>query len=225
MVTSERRGFFRNVRNIAAGFGVAAALGNVRPEVVHAEAGNAERAEQKGPPFEQGKYQTFPRPISEIVNGVIKTYYLIDLGTLGPDVDTIFGIDFEGDIPTGALVIHQPTGKVLETRVVGIKRTDLETVQFAKALGGDRFDEHKVSDWGGDVALDARALNHAENTAREHQKVVYVSDLGLFQRQYGDKEGAFLKRIIRAQRWADASRNGVNGIPTPDFVNARTYNE
>src|SRR3989339_42040 len=92
------------------------------------------------PPYEKGKYQTFPRQVDGTERRV--SLQLIDLGTLGPDVDTIFGIDFEGNIPTGALIIHMPSGPVLETRVVGVKRVDLETVQFRPALGGDRFDIH-----------------------------------------------------------------------------------
>jgi hypothetical protein len=167
-----------------------------------------------GLPWTHGKYQTFPRLKTE--DGE-KVFQNIDLGSLGPDVDTIFAIDFDGDISTGALVIHQPKWKVLETRVVGIKRFDLETVQFSDALGGDRFDVYQISKYGGDSALDAMARRHAENTARKHQKVVYVGDLGLFEKQFGDQEGKFLSHIIRAQR------PPLAGLPEPDFVNPRQF--
>lgn len=170
-------------------------------------------------PFEKGKYQTFPRSVIT-ENGVRKpVYHEIDLGTLGPDVDTIFGIDFSGDIPTGALVIHQPAGEVKETRVVAIKRTDVETVQFTDALGGDRFDMQKISDFGGDPALDAMARLHAQNTARQHQKVVYIGDLGLFIKQFGPQEQPLLNAIIRAMR---PGRPDI-GIQEPNFVNPRQF--
>ncbi len=143
-----------------------------------------------------------------------------DLGTLGPDVDVVFGIDFPGDIPTDAEVIYSPgAGKVEETRVVGVKRTDLTYVQFKDALGGDAFDEWKNARFGGDEGLAARARFHAENSAHTHQKVVYIGDLGLFQQQWGEKpkEKAFLQRIIRAQR---PSRLG---IPDSNFVQTRKF--
>lgn len=176
-------------------------------------------AEAAGLPYENGKYQTFPRSFVKLGSIELPVYLNIDIGTLGPDVDTIFGIDFPGDIETGALVIHQPTGKVTETRVVGIKRVDLETVQFEDALGGDRFDVYKISEFGGDSALDDMARKHAVNTAREHQKVVYIGDLGLFEKQWGGNEKDFLTTIIRAQR---PGRIDL-GIQEPDFVNPRTY--
>lgn len=168
-----------------------------------------------GLPWVNGKYQTFPRLVDAMGN--IAVLQQIDLGTLGPDADTIFGLDFEGDIPTGALVVHRPAGEVLETRVVGIKRVDLETVQFRGAIGGDRFDVYQISKFGGDDALDRMARLHAQNTARAHQKVVYIGDLGLFQRQWGANEQEFLHAIIRAQRPSQA------GIPEPNFVFPRGF--
>jgi len=165
-------------------------------------------------PWVNGKYQTFPR--SEVSFGGIEIPVLhkIDIGTLGPDVDAIFGIDFQGDIPTGALVLHMPEGKVEETRVVGIKRVDLETVQFQKALGGDRFDVYQISKYGGDEALDEMARKHGMATAREHQKVVYVGDLGRFEKEWGKNEAEFLTKIIRAQR----PELDTPKIVRPDFV-------
>lgn len=153
-----------------------------------------------GLPFENGKYQTFPRSEVSIDGTEIPVLHLIDIGTLGPDVDTIFGIDFQGNIPTGALVIHEPEGEITETRVVGIKRVGLETIQFKPALGGDRFDVYQISKYGGDEALDEMARKHAMSTAREHQKVIYVGDLDGFEKQWGVGEAEFLARIIRAQR-------------------------
>ncbi|MFH0937301.1 MAG: hypothetical protein V1808_03325 [Candidatus Daviesbacteria bacterium] len=206
----ERRALFANLIKRAPG-ALAAILvakeleGLALPEI--AEAANL--------PWGNGKYQTFPRQVDEWEN--IISFNLIDLGTLGPDVDTIFGLDFKGDIPTGALVLHQPSAEVLETRVVGIKRTNLETVQFRPAIGGDRFDVYRISEYGGDVALDAMARLHAQNTARQHQKVVYIGDLGLFEKQWGTNEKGFLDKIIRAQR------PSLAGIIEPDFVNPRTY--
>jgi len=207
----ERRDFLKLAGVAAASL----AIGSTK-EATRVEAGS------NGPPFEQGKYQTFPRQVVTIGNKDYQVMQLIDLGTLGPDVDTIFGIDFVGDIPTNALTFN-PTGKVLETRVVGIKRVDLETVQFQKALGGDRFDEHKVSEWGGDKQLDERARQHAINTARTHQKVVYIGDLGLFQKQWGEQEKTFLNRIIRAERWTPGREGPDLGIQKPNFVNPRTF--
>lgn len=167
-------------------------------------------------PFDHGKYQTFPRLETE---GRGRVLQFIDIGTLGPDVDTIVGVDFLGDIPTGALAVHQPASAVLETRVVFIKRIDLETVQLQGALGGDRFDVYRISEFGGDQALDEMARLHAANTAREHQKVVYLGDLGLFETQFGAQETQLLNRIIRAQR---PGRPDL-GISEPNFVNPRTF--
>lgn len=170
-----------------------------------------------GLPFEQGKYQTFPRIK---VGGVLATQD-IDLGTLGPDVDTIAGFDFLGNIQTGAKVIFTPAdGNILETRVVFLKRVDLETVQIADAIGGDRFDMHKVSEFGIDNGALANILElHAKNTARAHQKVVLLGDLGAFEKQYGANERPLLNRIIRAQRPGIAAI----GINEPNFVNPRVY--
>ena len=180
---------------------------------------SAEESELKPLPFENGKYQTFQRSVVCLGNNIIPVLHEIDLGTLGPDVDTIFGIDFPGNIRTGALVVHMPEGEVLETRVVGIKRTDLETVQFNLSLGGDRFDVYQISKFGGDKALDEMARLHAQNTAREHQKVIYLGDFGLFQKQYGEQETALMKAILRAQRPIPSTIN--TGIP--DFVNPRIF--
>lgn len=167
-----------------------------------------------------GKYQTFPRIIMAGDNTEGRVLQEIDLGTLGPDVDTIAGIDFPGDIPTGAVIVHQPTeGEILETRVVFIKRTDIETVQFHGALGGDRFDIYRTSQHGGDHALDVTARLHAENTARKHQKTVYIGDLGLFEKQWGEGEKPLLNAIIRAQRPAVPAI----GIQEPDFVQQRIF--
>lgn len=174
-----------------------------------------------------GKYQTFPRLVFAaglpgVVEAQTEGFILqeIDLGTLGPDVDTIAGIDFLGDIPTGAAIVYQPTeGPILETRVVFIKRTDIETVQFHGALGGDRFDVYRASQRGGDHALDVTARLHAANTARKHQKVVYLGDLGLFEKQWGEGEKPLLNAIIRAQRPAAPAI----GIQEPDFVQKRVF--
>lgn len=166
------------------------------------------------PPFEQGKYQTFPR----IKFGGVLATQDIDVGTLGPDVDTICGFDFDGDIPTGASVIHPAEGPVLETRVVFLKRVDLDYVQVSDALSGDRFDMHKVSEFGIDnSALDNIARLHAKNTAHKHQKVVYIGDLGVFEKQYGAQERPLLNRIIRAQRPAMPAI----GIPESNFAYPR----
>lgn len=168
------------------------------------------------PPFEQGKYQTFPG-LKFKGEWVMQE---IDLGTLGPDVDTIAGMDFLGNIPTGALEIYRPTGIIGETRVVFIKRTDIETVQLGGVLRGDRFDMHKVSEFGiDDAGLDRIARLHAQNTGHTHQKVVYIGDIGLFEKQYGTQEKALLNRIIRAQR----PGMPTIGIPESNFVNPRIF--
>lgn len=219
----------------AAGCGVLGALTNPQEFVVPKE-------DALNLPWENGKYQTFPRQAVVLPKALLGQFgmcqadqltsfsrgdenftwpvkQLIDLGTLGPDVDTIAGIDFQGDIPTNALVIYQPDGEVIETRVVFIKRADLETVQLQPALGGDRFDVYKMSEYGGDQALDAMARKHAENTAREHQKVIYLGDLGLFQKQWGEGEKPLLNAIIRAQR----PDKPELGIMAPDFVQERVW--
>lgn len=175
-------------------------------------------AEAAGLPFQNGKYQTHPRLEGEDRKRVLS---LIDVGTLGPDTDTLVGVDLEGDIPTGALEIYRPRRgeRPEETRVVFIKRTDLETVQLQPALGGDRFDIYQISRYGGDRVLDRMARLHAENTARRHQKVIYLGDLGLFEEQWGTGELSLLHALIRAQR---PGRLDL-GIPEPDFVNPRRY--
>lgn len=169
-------------------------------------------AEAAATPWEAGKYQTFPR----VVVGGSLPLLDVDLGTLGPDVDTIWGFDFPGIIPSGAFQVFASANPT-ETRVVGIKRVDLETVQFRDVLGGDRFDIYRVSAYGGDATLDAMARLHAMNTARKHQIVYYIGDLGLFETQYGAGEQTLLQRMIRAQRPARA------GLPDADFVNPRTF--
>ncbi len=205
-----RKGFLEGAGKIAAG---AVFVGLRIPTEFSAN------TEAVNVPWNDGKYQTFPYQFVEIQGARHSVFQDIDLGTLGPDVDTIFGLDFQGDIPTGALKIYQPTGKVEVTRVVGIKRTDLETVQFGKVLGGDRFDVYRISEHGGDQALDAMARKHAENTAHTHTKVVYVGDLGLFEKQWGAQEKQFLSTIIRAQRPGRADLN----IPDSNFVNPRIF--
>jgi len=177
-------------------------------------------------PWGDGKYRTFDR--SEVVIDGKRLQVLIqpDLGTLGPDVDVVFAIDFPGDIDTeGIEVISSPgAGNITETRVVGVKRTDLTYVQFKDALGGDAFDEWKNVRFGGDEGLAARARFHAENSAHTHQKVVNIGDLGAFQKKFGEtssKIKAFLQRIIKAERWAD----GVQRLEIPDsnFVQPRKF--
>lgn len=217
------------LRNGAAGLMAAVFFGGLmRPETAAATG-------QTQTPWEVGKYQTFPRIVTVDENGKPKLdargsmrlgLQLIDLGTLGPDVDTIFGIDFPGELRTGALVISRPPAGMTaeETRVVGIKRVDLETVQFQPALGGDRFDLFRISEAVARIApgqdpnqfLDAGARWHASNTARRHQLVVYIGDLGKFQMDWPN-EAQFLNSIIRAQRPSRV------GIPEPDFVNPRTF--
>lgn len=171
-------------------------------------------------PKENGKYRTFDR--SEVViNGQRATVLLQpDSGSLGPDHDTIFGLDLEGDVDTeGIEVISSPgAGKVLETRVVGIRRTDLPYVQFKDVLGGDAFDELTAKPFGGDEGLTARARHHAANSGHTHQKVVYMGDLGAFEKQFGENPRikAFLQRFIRAQVPARL------GIPESNFVVPKT---
>lgn len=206
-----RRNFLKGAGEIAA---AAVLVGGI-----HIPKEFSVQSETVNLPWGDGKYQTFPYQFVEIQGARHSVFQDIDLGTLGPDVDTIFGLDFPGDIATGALKIYQPTGRVEVTRVVGIKRTDLETVQFGRVLGGDRFDVYRMSEHGGDAALDAMARLHATNTAHTHTKVVYVGDLGLFQRQWGTQERQFLSTIIRAQR---PGRPDLN-IPDSNFVNPRIF--
>ncbi len=166
-------------------------------------------------PWEAGKFQTFSE--IELPDGN-HAFQNVDIGTLGPDVDVIWAFDFRGDIPTGALTVHAPNGPTVETRVIGIKRTDLTYVQFRRVLRGDAFHVRKISDYGGDPALDADARAHASNSAHEHQKVVYIGDLGLFQRQYGSQEMTLLRTMIRAQH---PPREDL-GIGIPNFVSPPT---
>lgn len=157
----------------------------------------AQKIAEQGDLWSVGKHQTFP--YLKDSDGTYGEYAHIDVGTLGPDVDAIFGLDFEGDIPTNATVIYQPEGEVLVTRVVGIKRTDLNYVQFCEVLGGDVFELQKMSEHGGDEVLDAMARLHAYNSAHEHTKVVFIGDLGAFEEQWGEQEKALLNRMIHAQ--------------------------
>ena len=197
-----------------AGLAAVAAFAPQIPE------GLASEMAARNHPFEYGKYQTHPYLWTGEGKVMKPVFQDVDVGTLGPDVDTIFGFDFMGDIPTGALKIYAPSGEAEVTRVVGIKRAvGLETVQFNKVLGGDRFDVYKISEYGGDAALDAMARKHAENTAHTHQKVVYVGDLAGFQNQFGQKEQELLNRIIRAQR---PGRPDL-GIPESNFVRPRIF--
>lgn len=168
-------------------------------------------------PFEQGKILDYPR----LFLGDQPVTQRVDLGTLGPDCDTIFGFDFAGDLKTDATIISRPASgvAVVETRIVGIKRTNLEYVQIEKVLGGDQFIMHKAKEFGiGDAELDAIARLHAKNTAHTHQKVVYIGDLGLFEKEWGAKERALLDRIIWAQRPGNASL----GIKESNFSSPRT---
>jgi hypothetical protein len=209
-----------NRRDFIKEVGGAAAAGVVLVGGIHIPKEFAAQPEAENLPWANGKYQTFPYQFVENMGMRIPVFQDIDLGTLGPDVDTIFGLDFQGDIPTGAKIISQPpTGRAEVTRVVGIKRTDLETVQFGRVLGGDRFDVYQISKFGGKDALDAMARKHAQNTAHTHTKVVFIGDLGLFQTQWGAKEQQFLSTIIRAQR---PGRPDL-GIPDSNFVNPRLY--
>jgi hypothetical protein len=166
--------------------------------------------------WNDGKMQTYPRLGYVDAQGVQHPVLQeIDLGTLGPDVDTIAGIDLVGDIPTGAMVVSEPTsGPITETRVVFIKRTSLQVVQLNWALGGDSFQVIRHSGDGGDTALNNTALYHAENSARAHQKVIYIGDLKEFEARYGANEQALLQALLRAQEPAVPNA----AIPTPDFV-------
>jgi len=206
-----RRELFRKLIPFAAGVAVTTEVVRNLAWPTHF----AEAAQESGLPWGNGKYQTFPG--LKTVGGETVVQFP-DLGWLGPDVDTIFGFDFQGNIPTGAKVIHRPKGEVLETRVIGVKRAGLETVQFNEVLRGDRFDVWQISEYGGDETLGEMIRLHAENTAREHQKVVRIDDLGLFQKQWGKGETTLLNRIIRAQR---PSLEEL-GIQEPNFVNPRT---
>lgn len=115
-------------------------------------------------------------------------------------------------------MVHAAEGPVLETRVVFLKRTDVDYVQIHDAIGGDRFDMHKVSEYGIDnSALDNIARLHAKNTAHKHQKVVYIGDIGAFEKQFGAQERPLLNRIIRAQRPAMPEI----GIPESNFAYPR----
>jgi len=166
-------------------------------------------------PWNNSKHQEFARPIiaGQPEGSVLQ---LIDAGTLGPDVDTIFGIDFPGLLKTGATVVSFPEdGVVTETRVVGIKRTDLDYVQFQPSLGGDIFELYKVKDFGNDHNLDIMAQENAFRSAHTHQMVVYIGDLGKFQDQWGAQEQELLKGMIRAETPSKA------GLPLPNFIPGR----
>ena len=166
-------------------------------------------------------YQTFPRTASIDAKGAIKlNVQFIDIGKLGPDVDTLVAVDFPGKIVSNVPPVFTPEdGKVQETRVVFIRRASLETVQLGACLGGDRFDMYQVSKFGGDSVLDGIARLHAANTARKHQTVLYIGDLAAFEDQYGSGEKTLLNTLIRAQR-PDRQSLGIN---LPDFVNDRAY--
>lgn len=216
--TASRRQVLRTVAGTLGGVAGLAALRELFPEAAAARVTRKDTLS-----WANGKYQTYPRLVmaaNPTVEGTILQE--IDLGTLGPDVDTIAGIDYPGKVPTNATIIHMPEdGVVLETRVVFIKRIDLPVVQLAPALGGDRFDVYRIADHGGDEALDAIARRHAQQSAREHQQVVYIGDLRLFQKQWGQGEAPLLRAMIRAQIPALDSL----GIPRSDFVNPRRFSK
>lgn len=233
---SSRRDFFRKTLKVSAGVGLVSTLDipdlahagqTFPPTVTSTETPESAQAQQAASvPWANGKYQTFPRHyLRESDADYRALVQRPDIGTLGPDVDTIFGMDFYGELATDATVVYRPQGTALETRVVGIKRTDLSYVQFNDVLGGDQFDIYQVSKFGGDPTLDAMARAHAKNSAHDHQLVVYLGDLGLFQTQWGatkPKERDFLRTIIRAQVPA---RNSIPdlGIPRSNFANARIF--
>ena len=203
----------------------------------------AEAAQEVGLSWNDGKFQTHPR------SKVVRNYdsrdrapgtgrgrwqkeenvlHYIDIGSLGPDVDVIVALDFDRNIQTGAKVIYTPQDQLIkETRVVLIKRAPsetelengLETVQFNGILGGDEFHIYRISEHGGDEALDMIAQRHAHFTARTHQKVVYLGDLWLFQNEWGSNERDLLGEIIRAQR---PGRPDL-GIPESNFAFPREF--
>ncbi|KKP80629.1 MAG: hypothetical protein UR81_C0021G0004 [Candidatus Levybacteria bacterium GW2011_GWB1_35_5] len=212
--TVSRRQVLRTAAGTLGGVAGLAALRGLFPE---AAAANVTKKDTLR--WVDGKYQTYPRSVmaaNPTIEGAI--LHEIDLGRLGPDVDTIAGIDFPGRLVTNAQVIHMPEGEVTETRVVFVMRRDLKSVQLTPALGGDRFDIYKISDHGGDDALRAILKRHAEASARKHQMVVLLGDLGLFERQWGQDEAPLLRAMIRAQS-PSLEDFGVPGIPVPDFVN------
>lgn len=208
--TMSRRGFLRGAglktaEVAAAVAGVAVATQAFGPE----GAKFAQMAEAAGVPWNNGMYETFQR----VEGGRYKT---VDVGSLGPDVDQIIALDFEGDIPTGAHAVYAPEdpGDIRETRVVLLRRADINAIQFDTPLGGDKFDVFRVSEFGGDETLQAMGLAHAENTARTHQKVVYLGDFGLWQQQWGEGERPLLDRIVATQMPGNADL----GIKEPNFV-------
>ncbi len=156
--------------------------------------------EATGLSWNDGKYQTFPRGFVKVAEQKTPVTFNPDFAPFGPDADTLVGLDFDGDIPTGSPPTYKPSGTVTETRVVALIRANpnLTYVQFQDVLGGDRFDMYKMSDHGGDQALDQIARDHAKFSAHNHQKVIYLGDLSLFMQQYGQNEKPLLSRIISA---------------------------
>jgi hypothetical protein len=169
-------------------------------------------AEAAGLRFADGKYQTFPYQETETGE---KVYQLIDWSPLGPDTDTLFGVDLpEGVFPaTNVPPIYRVQNPTQE-RYVFLARNNLQVLQLEPMRGGDRFDMYRADCYGGDRFLDRIARQHAFHSAREHQVVRYLGDIGLFEQQYGQQEQELLRSLIRAQL---PPRPDL-GIPEPDFA-------
>lgn len=174
---------------------------------------------EQGLPWINGKYQLYSRDFLREADGRYRSiFHQFDVGTLGPDVDTIVGVDFLGDLPTGFKVISSPpVGEpVIETRVIFVKRTDLSYVQLNDSLSADVWDLWRVSEHGGDAMLGNMLEEHAKRSAHTHQKVVLIGDLGLAQTQWPN-EASFFRTIIRAQVPPRL------GIPESNFVAPRAF--
>lgn len=209
-----RRGFLKKVALGLLGIEGARRFAGVDSDLIQI-------AEAAGLRFADGKIETFPRSVAVDLDGDETTVlHKIDWSPLGPDTDSMIGIDLLGNIQTGAQVIYEPEPEELikETRVVALLRNNLSVVQFQPALGGDMFHMYKVNRYGGDRFLDRTGYNHGRDTSRLHQKVVYIGDLGLFEEQWGEGEQELLNTIIRAQLPARPDL----GIPEPNFAFPRS---
>ncbi len=207
-----QRGLSRFTNSGAGRFGAAMVLAAMSIGAVLID--HASRASGAGPeaqttttvgqtPWDAVKYQTFPRDVMIDKDGNMQpVLHMIDIGSLGDDVDDVVSVDIPGDIQTNALVVGRPPAgqSTLETRVTLNRRKSVKYLQTQPVLSGDVWNILQISRFGGDTALDAAARNHAVNSLHDHQKGVYIGDVGLFEQQWGDVEQVLLRALIRAQR-------------------------
>lgn len=146
-------------------------------------------------PWGNSKFQTFPRLG---LNGSAVLQYP-DFSVLGPDVIALVAVDYPGILGTGFKILQDPPG-AYETRVGFVLQpnTNLDYVTLDGILGGDVFFLYKFLDYGSFADLDNMLECHLSRTARAHQRVVKIGDIGLAEQQWPN-ERDFFYRITLCQ--------------------------